>query len=94
MQFQTYLSILVAIAGVVGAAPAPADNADAGKTLKSRDGRFKPVWVIGLDENEEKGEHIGFRLFKDGDESKAFRMKSHGHAQTQDDEESALWYYY
>ncbi|KAI0203472.1 hypothetical protein F4808DRAFT_457747 [Astrocystis sublimbata] len=99
MQPQTYLSILIALAGIVSSAPTPVAHFDEGKTIKTREGRFRPVWVVGLDEDEEKGKHIGFRLWKDGwktddEEGKTSRVGYHGYPKTHEDEESALWYYY
>ncbi|KAF2963961.1 hypothetical protein GQX73_g9618 [Xylaria multiplex] len=99
MQFKAYISILVALAGVVSSAPTPADSAietpEGGLIKKSANGRFKPVWVVGFDEDEEKGEHIGFRLIEKGGEGAGSHAKSHGgHAETSSDEKQAFWYYY
>lgn len=116
MQFQTYLSILIALTGIASSAPTPADDAalmdikspmtrNLGKTIKKSivsGGRFKPVWVIGYDEDEDKGDHIGFRLFDDGrDDDESRHMKAHsdhrnGHYKgaSGDDHESSFWYYY
>ncbi|KAI0546782.1 hypothetical protein F4679DRAFT_587158 [Xylaria curta] len=109
MQASTYLSILIALAGIVSSAPAPADGSmisvadnqppKTGLAITKRgQGRFKPVWVVGFDEDEEKGEHIGFKLFSEGKEDEPPReedMKPHnGHAKAHDDHESSFWYYY
>ncbi|RWA07430.1 hypothetical protein EKO27_g7680 [Xylaria grammica] len=96
----------------VKAAPTPAKDPavvdaqapDTGVTVKKRiGGRFKPIWVVGYDEDEEKGEHIGFRYFSDGDKdgmshdggvkSHDHDVKSHNdHAKAHDDHESSFWY--
>ncbi|KAI0509201.1 hypothetical protein F5B22DRAFT_649249 [Xylaria bambusicola] len=115
MQLTSYISIIVAIAGFVSSAPSPAPANGVGtiQARKSEDGdaaakrsagRFKPIWVVGYDEDEEKGEHIGFRLFSEGDDDDSAAhgegMKSHGgktkaHApEGKDDHESSFWYYY
>ncbi|TGJ88468.1 hypothetical protein E0Z10_g330 [Xylaria hypoxylon] len=117
MQLSTYMSIIVAIVGVVRSAPAPADGnaaldaptpegrAIALKKTSRSAGRFKPVWVVGFDEDEEKGEHIRFRLFSDRDkDSQAHgdRMKSHNNKvkshnsqpKDHDNHKSSFWYYY
>ncbi|KAI0416089.1 hypothetical protein F5X98DRAFT_344699 [Xylaria grammica] len=105
MQFQTYLSILVAIAGVVSGAPTPVDGPASHEietrenvraVKKSAGGRFKPIWVIGHDEDAEGGaEHIGFRLFEAGEEGVGAHEKPHGfHGKTSDEEKSSFWYYY
>ncbi|KAI0415495.1 hypothetical protein F5X98DRAFT_376782 [Xylaria grammica] len=80
-------------------AAADAHATDTGVAVEKRiGGRFKPIWVVGFDEDEERGEHIGFRYFSDGDKdgmSHDDGVKSHnGHAKAHDDHESSFWYYY
>ncbi|KAI0965753.1 hypothetical protein F4678DRAFT_451606 [Xylaria arbuscula] len=118
MQFTAYISIIVAIAGVVSSAPSPAPGNGVGvirartpengnTAVKRTAGRFKPVWVVGHDEDEEKGEHIGFRLFSDGEEGDGTAhteavnfhgektdTKTHAAPKDHDDHESSFWYYY
>ncbi|KAI1170223.1 hypothetical protein F4777DRAFT_584105 [Nemania sp. FL0916] len=126
MRTQAYLSIIVAVAGIVNSVPITAEGAVEGAAnltigapeadgavesiinateadvvpKKRTGGRFKPIWVVGYDEDEEKGEHIGFRLFSDGDkdsEPHEAHMKPHNaHVKAHDnhDHESSFWYYY
>ncbi|KAI1365978.1 hypothetical protein F5Y08DRAFT_338194 [Xylaria arbuscula] len=93
MHFQTYFSVLIAIVGAVSSAPI-AEGTDAIQAVKkSMDGRFKPVWVIGFDEEQKEGNHIGFRLYREGDEPES--TKAHGdHSKASGDHESSFWYYY
>ncbi|KAI0162295.1 hypothetical protein GGR57DRAFT_517634 [Xylariaceae sp. FL1272] len=108
MQIQTTLPLITLLLGLATSTLTPQEQPqgaghihsaeEPSMILKARDGRFKPVWVIGHDEDEEKGQHIGFRLFDDGkelgQESRHRVSKDHDHVKAHDDHESSFWYYY
>ncbi|KAI1735846.1 hypothetical protein F4680DRAFT_452509 [Xylaria scruposa] len=59
MKIQTYLSILIALAGVVSSAPTPTDDSDAGKTINTGNGHSKPVGNENQASHGESHGHAG-----------------------------------